>query len=207
MLAKVLTGFTNLTDGDLDTAVANAVTSLDKNPNFTLGTTFTQFSEAAMAYHVALGALVTGGKPATVAKDDAREVLEALFTQVAIMVNQQAAGDVTMLLSSGIKQVAAREHHQQPMPVNLQVKNGDNGAMILSVLHSPVGDHGTLFAYTPATNLNTDPNSWTMKNVNGHKATLTGLTPGVSYRFTAAYKGTDDDVPVWAPPISKIVSD
>ena len=102
---------------------------------------------------------------------------------------------------------ATPQHHQQPMTINLKVQNGANGAMIISVDHSPVGDHGTVFAYTPATNTSTDPTGWNQKSVNSHKATLTGLTPGASYKFTAAYKGTDDDVPVWAAAVSKIVSD
>ena len=92
------------------------------------------------------------------------------------------------------------------MPINLQVENGANGTMVLSVKHSPVGDHGTVFAFTPATNTSTDPNTWTQKTANGHKITITGLTPGTAYNFTAAYKGSDDEALVWAPPISKIVS-
>ena len=206
MTQKVLTGFSHLDDGELDLAASNAVTGLTDNKNFTFsGSDFTDFSTAATTYHASLGALKTGGQPATVAKNEAREVLLPLFTAVAIIVNQQAKGNQTMLLSSGIKLAAAREHHQQPSPVNLQVANGPNGSIILSVKHSPVGDHGTVFAYT-TDNKSTDPNAWIQKSVNAHKAIITGLTPGMSYEFTAAYKGTDDEDLIWAPPISKIVS-
>jgi hypothetical protein len=207
MKQRVRTGFTELTDGGLDLEAASAVKGLTDNGNFKLGDTFTQFTSAYGTYHSCMGELATGGKEAVAAKNLARLALTPLFSSVAIMVNQQAEGDKIKLMGSGIELAAEPEHHLQPLPINLQVQHGDNGAMIVSVKHSPVGDHGTIFAYTPATNPETDPNKWIIKSVNSHKTVLTGLTPAVSYRFTAAYKGTDDDVLVWAPPISKIVSD
>ncbi len=208
MIAKVLTGFTELDDGELDIEAANAVTGLTGNPSFIFtGTTLTDFSDVATAYHNALGALSTGGKAAIILKNETREALLPMFTGVAIIVNQQANGNQTALSSSGIKLASDnRNHHQQPMPINLQVTNGPNGTMAPSVKHSPVGDHGTVFAFTVGTNPQTDPNTWTQKTVNGHKATISGLTPGTAYNFTAAYKGSDDETLVWAPPISKIVS-
>ena len=208
MTLKVLTGFTHVDDGELDIEAANAVKGLTGNSNFVFtGNTLTNFSDAAATYHDSLAALSTGGKTAVVAKKQAREELLPLFTAVAIIVNQQANGNEAMLLSSGIKMASGnRQHHQQPVPVNLQVVNGSNGNMIASVTHSPVGDHGTVFAYTPATNTSTDPNTWTQKTANGHKITISGLTPGTAYNFTAAYKGTDDEPLVWAPPVNKIVS-
>ncbi len=206
MTPRVLTGFSNLDDGELDIEAANAVTGLTDNDNFTFtGTDLTGFTKASGTYHASLSALKTGGQAATVAKNEAREALLPLFTAVAIIVNQQAKGNLTALLSSGIKLAAAHEHHQQPSPVNLQVANGANGSMIVSVKHSPVGDHGTVFAFTQDAK-STDPSTWTQKSVNAHKATITGLTPATSYEFTAAYKGTDDEPLIWAPPISKIVS-
>jgi hypothetical protein len=208
MTSKVLTGFTNLDDGELDIEAANAVTGLTGNPNFTFtGTTLTNFSTLATNYHKALAALSTGGKAATVQKNELRDALLPSFTAVAIIVNQQANGNSTKLLSSGIRLASdSRQHHQQPLPVNLQVANGVNATMMLSVKHSPVGDHGTVFAYTPVANTSADPNTWTQKTINGHKAALSGLTPGIAYNFTAAYKGSDDEALVWAAPVSKIVS-
>jgi hypothetical protein len=179
MTPKVLTGFTDLDDGELDLAASTAVTSLTDNGNFTLGTSLADFTDAEVTYHGTLASLNTGGKAATQAKNDARAALLPLFSNVAIMVNQQAEGNKTMLLSSGIPLVSDnRQHHQQPLPVNLQVANGPNGSIIISVKHSPVGDHGTVFAYTPADSKITDPDQWMQKSVNGHKIAITGLTQG-----------------------------
>ena len=207
MTPKVLTGFTELDDGELDIEAAAAVNALTDNANFTLDKALTDFASFATDYHKSLAALSTGGKTAVAEKNVARVALLPAFTNVAIMVNQQANGNLTLLLSSGIKLASDnRTHHQQPLPINLQVNHGPNGSIVISVKHSPVGDHGTVFAFAPADTKSTDPNTWQQRTANGHKVTITGLTPGAAYSFTAAYKGTDDEPLIWAPPISKIVS-
>jgi hypothetical protein len=207
MIERVLTGFSELGDDELDEAAANAVTGLKGNTAIVFaGSTFTDFQAGAGTYHDSLGALKTGGKTATTAKNLAREALLPLFSAVAIVVNQQAAGNLLVLQTTGIPLAAHKEHHQQPLPINFQVGNAVNGNMVASVKHSPAGDHGTVFAFTPATNTNTNPNTWTLMLVNGHKATITGLTPGTAYLFTCAYKGLDDEALVWAPPVNRIVS-
>lgn len=208
MKRKVLTSFTELTDSNLDIAAESAVEALTGNVNFTFaGTTLTDFKQAEDDYHEALGNTSIGGKAAVIAKREAQAKLLSLFKAVAISVNLQADGDEAKLKSSGIPLAAIKQHHHQPVPHNLTVANGANSAMMLKVKPSPVGDHGTVFAYTPKTNTETDPNKWMQKSVNGHKATILGLEPGSAYYFTAAYKGKDGDMLVWAPPISKIVSD
>ncbi len=207
MIERVLTGFGELGDGELDLAASKAITGLKGNPAIVFtGTTLTDFINGESTYHDSLGALETGGKVATAEKNIARADLLPLFSAVAIVVNQQAAGNLPVLLTTGIALAAHKEHHVQPKPINLQVNNGDNGDMLASVTHSPAGDHGTVFAFTPATSTNTDPNTWTQLTVNGHKATITGLTPATAYLFTAAYKGLDDEALVWAPPVNRIVS-
>ena len=70
----------------------------------------------------------------------------------------------------------------------------------------PIRSHGTIFAFTPATNADPDPNNWRIKHSNGHSLTIKGLTTGVAYLFTAAYKGLDEETLVFALPISKVVS-
>ncbi len=206
MVERVLTGFTELDDMELDKQSNNAVTSLTGNANFTwTGTALIDFTKASQIYHNAMGELNTGGSQAVVDKNNARVVLLPLFSSAAIIVNQQAVGNLTMLLTSGIKLAAHKEHHEQPLPINMQVANGVNGDMDISVKHSPVGDHGTVFAYTPVANTGTDPNTWVLKTVNGHKATISGLAPGSQFLFTAAYKGLDSEKLVWAAPVSKFV--
>ncbi|MCX6210636.1 MAG: hypothetical protein NTZ59_14320 [Bacteroidetes bacterium] len=48
---------------------------------------------------------------------------------------------------------------------------------------------------------------WFHRFSNGHSITISGLTPGKTYPFAAAYKGSDSDTLVWSAIISKMVAD
>ena len=139
-------------------------------------------------------------------KNAARETLLASFSAVAVIVNQQADGDLAKLQSSGIPLTEQPKYLPQPIPVNFRVENGNNRAMNVAVDKSPVTDHGTVFAYTPVANAPADINQWTLKPANGHSAVIKGLPAGVAYLFSAGYKGRDDEDLVWAAPITKYVS-
>lgn len=204
---KVITDFSDVKDADLDVDASNAVKGLTGNTSFTFtGSTFTNFTSNATSYHSAMAALATGGSPAVIAKNTARAILETSFSAVAVIVNQQANGDLAKLQSSGIRLAKQPVKMPQPLPVNFRVENGNNGDINVAVDRSPVTNHGTVFAYTPAANAASDINLWTIKPVNGHSAVIKGLPAGVAYLFSAAYKGNDDEDLVWAAPITKYVS-
>jgi hypothetical protein len=204
---KVITNFDGFADVELDDAASKANTALTGNANFTFtGTVFTDFTGAATSYHSKMAALATGGRQAVIAKDIAKEILKAKFSAVAKEVNRQANGDLGKLNSSGIDLAKQPIHQQQQQPVGLQVKNGNGTDMLLSVNTGSVANHGCIFAYTPATNTDPNPNNWTIKHSNGHSITIKGLTAGTAYLFTVAYKGADDEDLVFAPPVNKIVS-
>jgi hypothetical protein len=204
---KVITDFSDVKDADLDVKASAAVKAITGNTNFTFtGTQFTGFTGDTTTYHNKMAALPTGGRIAVTEKNVARVNLEKSFGAVAVIVNQQANGDLNKLQSSGIDLIQQPAHRQQPLPINFLVENGNNGDINVSVGKSPVGDYGTVFAYTPATNAASDINAWTLKPVNGHSAVVKGLPAGVAYLFSAAYKGSDDDDLVWAPAITKYVS-
>ena len=204
---KVITEFSDVKDAELDVDAANAVKGLTNNPDFTFsGNELNDFTKDADDYHLAMGALATGGKLAVTAKNTARVTLEKSFSAVAVIVNQQANGDLAMLQGSGIVLTVQPTHSQQPLPVNFRVENGNNSDINVAVDKSPVGDHGTVFAYTPATNAPSDVNLWTLKVVNGHSGVIKGLPAGVAYLFSSAYKGRDDEDLVWGAAITKYVS-
>lgn len=204
---KIITDFSNYTEADLDVAAANAVKGLTGNTNFTFaGSLLKDFQDDAITYHDSLAALATGGKTAVTTKNAARETLLNSFSAIAVVVNQQADGDLAKLQSSGIALTEQPKYLPQPIPINFRVDNGNNGAINVAVDKSTVTDHGTVFAYTPVANAPSDINLWTLKPVNGHSAVIKGLPAGVAYLFSAAYKGRDDEDLVWAAPITKYVS-
>jgi hypothetical protein len=206
MRDRVRTGFTGLKDIELDEDAASAVKGLTGNAGIVFtGSAFTDFVAAVDIYHASMGALKTAGNNAFAVKDVARKALLPLFSAVAVVVNQQAEGNLLVLQSTGIRLVAHRGHRRHGLPVNFQVKYGPNSNMLVSVKRSPAGGRGTVFAFTPATNPDTHPATWQQKAVNGCKATISGLTAGMAYLFSVAYKGRDKDALVWGPPVNKIV--
>ena len=204
---KVITDVTDLKDAELDVESSNAVKGLKGNTKFTFtGTTFTDFETDTKGYHDSLAALATGGKIAVTAKNEARVKLEKSFSAVAVIVNQQAEGDLAILQTTGMELSKQPSHQQQPLPVNFRVENGTNGDINVAVDKSAVTDYGTVFAYTPVANAPANINNWTLKFVNKHNAVIKGLPAGVAYLFSAAYKGSDDEDLVWAAAITKYVS-
>ncbi len=204
---RVITDFSDATDADLSLAASNAVKGLTGNASFNFtGNIFKDLEGNATDYYSSLSGLLTGGKSAVITKNAVREALLKSLNEVAIVVNQQADGDLLKLQSSGITLAEQPSYDQQPMPINFRVENGNNGAINVAVDKSTVTDHGTVFAYTPVTGAVADINGWTLKPVNGHSAVIKGLPAGVAYLFSAAYKGRDNDDLVWAAPITKYVS-
>ena len=204
---KVITDVSDLKNAELDVESSNTVKGLKGNTKFTFaGTEFTDFETDTKSYHDSMGDLATGGKTAVTAKNATRDKLEKSYSVVAVIVNQQADGDLAKLQTTGMELSKQPSHQQQPLPVNFRVENGTNGDINVAVDKSNVADYGTVFAYTPSTGASTDINKWTLKFVNKHNAVIKGLPAGVAYLFSAAYKGSDDEDLVWAAPITKYVS-
>jgi hypothetical protein len=92
-----------------------------------------------------------------------------------------------------------------PVPTGIIAMHNDvSGSMDVKVDKPNVTDHGTMFAYNLVSNVQPDINKWPVKHANGHSLTISGLTPGQNYQFSAAYKGKDTDPLVWCPPITKM---
>jgi hypothetical protein len=204
---KVITEFSDFKDAELDVEAAKGVKGLTGNKDFTFaGNELKDFTNDSADFHKCMSELATGGKIAVTAKNTTRSKLEASYSEVAVIVNLQANGDLAKLQGSGIPLTKQPKYDSQSIPVNFRVENGANGVINVAVDRAPVSDHGTVFAYTPVANAPSDINLWTLKPVNGHSAVIKGLPAGVPYLFSAAYKGRDDEDFVWAAPITKYIS-
>lgn len=204
---KVITNFSNYSDSNLDVVGNSAVTGLTGNASFTfVNAELTTLTTNQNTYHIKLAAVATGNASAVIEKNAARKDLLSSLRVIAIQVNLQADGDLLKLQSSGLPLAAIPQHHMQSAPEGLIVDNGNSGELYAKVDRSPAGDNGTVFAYTLANNAATNPEAWTVKPVNSHSITVKGLTPGMEYKFSAAYKGNDEEDLVWAPPVSKFAA-
>ena len=204
---KVITGYTNYSDPNLDVAGNSAVAALTGNTHFTfVNAELTTLTSTQTAFHTKLAAVATGNAIAVIEKNDARNDLLTALRIIAIQVNLQADGDLLKLQTSGLPMANLPQHHLQSAPADLSVDNGNSGELIAKVSKSPVGDNGTVFAYSLASNTVSDPELWTLKPVTSHTVTVKDLAPGTEYKFSAAYKGNDNDDLVWAPPVSKFAN-
>ncbi len=204
---KVITGFNNYSDPNLDVLGNSAVTDLTANAHFTfVNGELIALTTNQNTYHIKLAAVATGNALAVTEKNIARKDLLASLRIIAIQVNLQADGALLKLQSSGLPLATVPQYHAQSAPEGFIVDNGNSGELYAKVNKSPVGDSGTVFAYTLAANTVTNPEQWTLKPVNSHSITLKNLTPGVEYKVSAAYKGNDEDDLVWAPPVNKFAN-
>ncbi|MFP5040443.1 hypothetical protein [Parasediminibacterium sp. JCM 36343] len=208
---RIITDYSTLTDADLDITASAGIKGMTGNTNFTF--THSELTNATTAqtdYHTALAALTTGSSATVTAKNTARQKLIDTLYVLAAQINIQSNGDLKILQGTGFPLAKKGSHQTMGEIINFQVRRGTvAGTMELSVANPGYSHHGTVFAFwnpdlgaTPK-----DIDDWFQRSANGHSITLTGLTPGKTYSFSSAYKGSDDDDLVWGSIVSKMVGD
>lgn len=211
MAKKIITDYGTYSDADLDAAASAGIKGTTGNAAFTFAhNELTDAATAQTTYHTALAAVATGNATAVTAKNTAKAALVLKLSVLCSSINLQANGDVGKLQSTGFTLAKDASHQQMGDVINFKVERGSNaGEMKLSVDKPPYTDHGTVFAYWD-TALGATPeniNKWFHRSCNGHSLTITGLKPGTSYPFAAAYKGSDADALVWSAIITKMAGD
>ena len=209
--SKIITNYESVTDDALEALAAAGIMGTTNNVDFTLmHNELTDATKALSEYHTALAAVATGNSSSVTDKNTARLNLLAKLSVLTAQINIQAGGDLAKLQRTGFILVKAHEHQHMGEVLNFSVKRGVNaGSMDLSVEKPIYSHYGTVFAYWDTTlgAAPTDINQWFQRHCNGHALTLSGLTAGKTYPFSAAYKGSDSDTLVWSAVISKMVAD
>jgi len=208
---KLISGYTNDTDTDLDTISASGTKGMTSNPNFKfLNSEDTNFFKATSDFHTARAVLATGNSASVTDKNNKREILEKAMTVITLECNVQAKGNLILLQGTGFPLAKIGQPHTMGEVENFKVAHSSvAGSMDVSVKTPTYSNHGTEFAFwkpelgpTPV-----DINNWFMKHCNGHSTTISGLKPGVIYPFAAAYRGIDKAVLIWSAIVSKTVGD
>jgi hypothetical protein len=203
---KAISDYSRDTDDELDDVGSEAVKNLTGNASFTVTTELNKVNVAQTDFHGKKAAAGTGGPAAVSAKNDARKVLIDALHALALVVNIQANGNETKLKSTGLRLTKVATNEALPQPTGLVVKQGAaSGTISIKVNVPGAADHGTLFAYSPVSNPETNPNEWKMQHANGHSININGLVRGTEYNISAAYKGKDGTVLAWCPAIKFMV--
>ena len=195
---KVVFSFTRLSITMLIEFAKNIVIKMTGNTNYTTpDVPLTSISTAAATLETKFNAAQGGGKQQTADMHQARKALEDLLHKEASYVDRIAAGNETMILSSGYKT------SKQPVPAShplFTVTNGEHEGE-LTLKHKAVKN-----AKAWAWQYCADPLTaagWILAGISTQSAfTVKALTPGTKYWFRAAHV-KPEGMSEWCEPIAK----
>ncbi len=190
-LRKVVKSFKKLADAKLLTFAQNVTTSM-ANAVAVFPTpvpTLTDINTALGNYAELLQLAADRSKVQVVLKNQAKQALLALLSQLADYVNLTAQGDEGILVQSGI------DLNKVPQPVSLKAPtrvvllDGGNSGELLLKFKSVAGAPSYLFQYTTDATLAEE--SWVSIAATTTSYTFTGLTKGATYYCRAIAVGAN----------------
>ncbi|SFU71024.1 hypothetical protein SAMN05216480_11537 [Pustulibacterium marinum] len=203
---KVLISYFYLKDAEVSPFANHILSNLTGNTNFTLAEgMLTNLATADATYLDLYNTLSPNGtRTNTTAKNNARAEVLDLLRQLASMVNLQAYGDKDKLQSSGFPLAKTPEPSKPlnaPEFVSVQVGKA-KGSILVQVTNLKQADF-YVFAYTDDSTI-TDPAKMQQVSSKQTSVEITGLTSGVTYYVSAAYRNASDKV--YYAPITSIVA-
>lgn len=200
---RINTGFTLFTDAAFQTKAESIYAAMQGNSNFPAPIpALTVVDAAVQAYQAALTAAQFRDKNAVALKNQAREELTFILSQLANSVMTTANGDRAMLISSGfdISKDPEPKPISKPLPV-LLTDGLNSGELILKVPAVP-GARGYVHEYTM------DPltanSEWSQAVTTASRYTFKNLGTAQKYWCRVAAVGPYDQL-VYSDAISRVV--
>jgi len=204
-MRKIKSDFERYGDAALLVLVEFLLLSLTGNIFFpVIAPSLANFQTAITAYSTALSAAQNRGKAEIAAKNARRQELIDLLLSLANDITKQADGSEEALVSSGFPLTKTRQP-KPPMgiPVIAKIEVSDNAGQIDVTLDSLDGARTFVYRYTP------DPivegSVWASRNSTLVKQTFTGLETGKRYWIQIVAYGTNNQMTMCDPVLSKIV--
>lgn len=204
-MRRIKLDFGRYGDAALLVLVQAIFAALTGNPFFpSPNPTLANFKTFIDAYAAALSAAQDRGKNSVAAKNARKLELVNLLFNLALDTMQTADGDEEKLVSSGFPLTKIRGP-KQPLgiPFILKVEVGANSGELHITIEFLPGARTFVIQYSE------DPLSetseWISLNTTRTKATITGLETGKRYRIRIVAYGTDNQMTVSDPVLSKIV--
>lgn len=151
--AKIVTGFSRLSDANLGMKAQVIITGMTGNANFTTPAptpAITAITTAKTAFDVAVVAAQSGDKLKIATKNEKRQALILLLTQLAHYVEMVANGNRTMMMSSGFDLSRSRSAVVLGMVLNFTLVEGAQAGQLLSCCDSVEGAVSYVHQYTTA---------------------------------------------------------
>lgn len=124
-----------------------------------------------------------------------RTIIEGFIKENGIYVNSIAKGDLAKLAKSGYPLSKAHTPVGDLLPPDsVDITNGTAPGSFDIDIAIVDNAWGYLFAFTPASNTEKDPNLWTIKWSAKHTNTFGGFISGTQYKFAACAVGSSNNV-------------
>ena len=195
---RVLLGFAQASDSDLQTLAGNVLKGMIGNTVFpSPPVTLVALQTALTGFTNAIAAQAQGGTAATAHKNDMREALIALLRQLALYV-QQTAKTLADLLSSGFEAVSTnRAQAQLDKPTIGELLNGLSTQLIVRM---PPVDNAKAYEVR----VSSVPGQWLPGGLYGSTRDMIihGLTPGTMYTVQVRAIGGLTGYSDWSDPVS-----
>ncbi len=185
---RINASFGRYSDAKLDNKSREIGSAISDNEYFKEPTpTVAELLDANSTFTEALTAAASGDRFAVAEKNKARKVLEELLLQLSGYVTMIAAGDRTILISSGFDLEKEAEEVMLVAPRSINVASGANSGEIQVKISGAKGNRSYLFEYTA--DPITDTSIWEIQPNTKVKHLFTGLVPGKKYWFRVAVVG------------------
>lgn len=192
---NVAVDFSRKTDSELQDVTKEMYAALKDNTLFTFDDgKIDSFLTLINTYAKARIKAIKGGHLDVFTKNTLRKELQDEASDIAKIVRQQAKGDKTTLMSSGIPMWKVPDRHTEfAAPEIIKLSQGiTHGKVIVEV---PVMKRTRLYCiYYTSEPISDNSNSWETILSTKHKATITGLTPGSKVSVRAGYLGTNGKI-------------
>ena len=198
---RISYSFVQLPDMAIADYTDTIVIALTGNAGFpALPVSLTVIGTQKTDYLTKLTATAQGGTLATIAKNDARDVLITSLRQTAAYVQSVASQDLQLLVSSGFQPVSTNRA-QAPLdtPLVLDIDNSVTTLLILR-MQPVVNARSYQVQYKSGTGDWVAAGTFTQ----ARRIVLSGLTPGTVYTVQARAVGGSTGYSVWSAPQPRI---
>ena len=192
-IPKIGVSFGRYSDANFEQKAEHILKSMDGNADFPdPSPSMAVYGAAVSNYSAALTEAATLDRNAVAKKNEARQQLETLSTQLASYVMNRSNGNVRMLTGSGFTLTKKSEPRKLPEmgPVTLS-STGNSGEMRVSAT-ALKGANGYVYEFTETAP--TEATVWTSSASSTSKLVIKGLTPGKQYWFRVIATGARQQV-------------
>ena len=193
-IPKLKTTFSRYTDADLEVLAGHVLTSMTGNASFPDPIPeLTDLAAAITEYKESLIKAAALGRLNIADKNEKRQVLETLLTQLSFYVIYVAMGNVAILTSSGFPLTKERETSSLDSPGRIDLLQGKStGELKVMTREAVKGAVSYVFEY--ADEPVTESTRWNYVPSSRSKYTLQGLTAGKLYFVRVGAVGRDASV-------------